>query len=108
MPFTLNLTALLPLAHASADNMQMSPCRLDCFSNEFDDDGSDSHLTTCFAFAAEAGGGVHGVPAVATRHAPEDHRVLRTSLPRQILRRRRHLGRAVGEVTRGTSSLTTP
>ena len=51
---------------------------------------------------AETGGGVHGVPSVTAWHAPKDHRILRTPLPGEILRRGCHLGRIVGKVTRGT------
>lgn len=54
--------------------------------------------------SVEASRGVHGVPPPAEGHAPAHHRVLRAPLPGQILRRGRHLGRALGKTARGTFS----
>ena len=93
MPFTLNLT--IPLRRASRTS-----------NGQYANDSVPARpILICDVFfcifAVEAGGGVHGVQAGAARHAPADHRVLRAPLPREILRRRRNIGRAVGEVARG-------
>lgn len=53
----------------------------------------------------EASGGVHGVQEVAARDAATHHRILRASVPGQVLRRGGHSGRAVGEVARGRDQL---
>lgn len=53
----------------------------------------------------EASGRVHGISETASGDAPADHRVFRTSLPRQILRRRDYFGGAFGEAARGRHQL---
>lgn len=48
----------------------------------------------------EAGGGVHGLQEAAARDAATHHRVFRTPVPRQVLRRGVHPGGALGKAAR--------
>lgn len=51
--------------------------------------------------SVQAGGRVHDLPEAATQAATEDHRLLRTSLPRQNVRWTEHIGWGQRMFTRG-------
>lgn len=56
----------------------------------------------------EASRRVHGISEIAAGDAPTYHGILRTPIPRQVLRRRMYFGGAVGKAQRRRHQLQLP